>query len=160
MNDRALLVKVLAVSALILVAACNGGAKKSTTATATAAVATMAASTAPVAAQPANASGGKSIFKANCLSCHGANGKGMPGMFPPLVGNPAVLGNATKVIHVVKYGLQGKVVVAGSTYNGVMPPWNGTLSDANIASVISYVRSAWGNTASAVGTAQVTAVAK
>lgn len=160
MNDRAVPVKLLALSALMLVAACSGAAKKSITSAATGSVATTAASAAPVAAQPANASDGARIFNANCSSCHGTTGKGIPGEFPPLAGNPVVLGDPSKVIHIVKYGLEGRIVVAGSTYRGEMPDWKGSLSDASIASVVTYIRSAWGNSVSAVSTADVTAVAK
>lgn len=105
----------------------------------------------------ASASAGAKIFATNCSSCHQANGKGQAGVFPPLAGNPAVTGSATTVIHIVKDGLNGKIVVAGTTYNGQMPAWKGTLSDSDIASVVTYIRSAWGNHASAVTAAQVTA---
>lgn len=103
---------------------------------------------------------GAQVYQQNCSSCHQAQGQGEAGVFPPLAKNPVVVGDATKVIHIVKYGLSGPVQVAGKTYNGQMPAWNGTLSDAQIASVISYVRSSWGNSASAVTTAQVDAVKK
>ena len=99
---------------------------------------------------------GQKVYSTNCSSCHQANGKGQPGVFPPLAGNPVVTGDASKVIHIVKNGLNGKISVHGTTYNGQMPPWKGTLSDSDIAAVITYVRSSWGNHASAVTTSQVT----
>jgi cbb3-type cytochrome c oxidase subunit III len=106
----------------------------------------------------AEASAGKAVFDANCSSCHGADGKGQPGVFPPLAGNPVVTGDATTVIHIVKYGLQGKIQVAGQSYNGQMPAWGSQLSDQQIAQAITYIRSAWGNKASAVTPEQVAAV--
>jgi ubiquinol-cytochrome c reductase cytochrome b subunit len=106
------------------------------------------------------AAAGAAVYAANCSGCHGAAGAGSPGVFPPLAKNPVVVGDATKVIHIVNYGLQGSISVAGATYNGQMPAWKGNLTDAQIADVISYVRSAWGNAGSPVTTAQVTAVAK
>jgi mono/diheme cytochrome c family protein len=62
------------------------------------------------------------------------------------------------VITIVKNGLSGKISVNGTTYNGQMPSWKGTLSDNDIAAVITYVRSAWSNKASAVTPAQVSAI--
>jgi mono/diheme cytochrome c family protein len=62
------------------------------------------------------------------------------------------------VIHAVKYGLNGKIHVGTSDYNGMMPAWGQQLSNADIAAVITYVRSSWGNTAGAVTEAQVAAV--
>lgn len=101
---------------------------------------------------------GMKVFATNCSSCHQANGKGQPGVFPPLAGNTVVTASSpVQVIHIVKDGLSGKVVVAGTTYNGQMPAWRGTLSDGDIASVVTYIRSAWGNHAGAVTTSQVTA---
>ena len=81
-------------------------------------------------------------------------------MFPSLVANPYVSGDAKRVIHTVKYGLTGKIVVKGKTYNGNMPAWEGTLSDTDIANVISYVRTGLKNKGSAVTVAQVRAVKK
>ncbi len=111
-----------------------------------------------VAANTVSSAAGQKIFTTNCSSCHQANGKGQPGVFPPLDGNPVVTGPADKVITIVKNGLSGKISVNGTTYNGQMPSWKGTLSDSDIAAVITYIRSAWSNKAPAVTAAQVTAV--
>jgi ubiquinol-cytochrome c reductase cytochrome b subunit len=119
-----------------------------------------AASPAPGGAGGAAAGKGAQVFATNCSGCHGANGQGTPGTFPPLAKNPNVTGDATPVIHTVLYGLQGKLVASGATYNGQMPAWKGQLSNADIAAVISYVRSSWGNSASSVTAADVAKVAK
>ncbi len=103
---------------------------------------------------------GAKIYAANCSSCHGASGAGMPGAFPPLAGNAYVTGNPKAVEHTLLYGLNGAIKVGGATYNGVMPPWKGTLSNADIANVVTYIRSSWGNKASAVTEAQVSSVTK
>jgi cbb3-type cytochrome c oxidase subunit III len=124
----------------------------------TAAVLANAAVPSAGAAAP-NAAGAK-VFANNCAGCHGANGAGVPGLFPSLAANPYVSGDPKRVIHTVKFGLTGKIVANGKPYDGVMPPWEGTLSDADIANVISYVRSAWGNRAAAVTVAHVRAVKK
>ena len=76
-------------------------------------------------------------------------------MFPPLAGNTMVTGSPDKVIAAVKNGLTGATTVNGKTYNGSMPAWKGKLDDTQIADVITYVRSSWGNSAGAVTEAQV-----
>jgi mono/diheme cytochrome c family protein len=104
--------------------------------------------------------GGAHVYQTNCSSCHQLSGQGTPGAFPPLANNPTVTGDPLKVIHIVKYGLTGAISVGGKTYNGMMPAWGTQLSDADMASAITYVRSAWGNQGSAVTAAQVTSVTK
>lgn len=100
---------------------------------------------------------GKTVYGANCASCHGATGAGIPGTFPPLAKNPDVTGNAGKVIHILKNGLTGALKVNGKTYNGQMPAWKASLSNAEIAAVVSYVRTSFGNKASKVTEKQVAA---
>jgi ubiquinol-cytochrome c reductase cytochrome b subunit len=103
----------------------------------------------------ASAAGAK-VFSTNCSSCHGANGQGSPGAFPPLANNPVVTGDPHKVIGIVLNGLHGSITVAGQTYNGQMPPWKSALSNGDVASVITYIRGSLGNNhASAVTEAQV-----
>jgi len=120
---------------------------------------TAAASASAAAAQnPASASDGGAVYLANCSSCHQADGKGIAGAFPPLAGNPAVTGNPIAVIAIVKGGLEGRLVVNGQAYSGIMPRWRDVLSDEQIASVISYIRSAWRNNAPGVSVNDVQAV--
>jgi cbb3-type cytochrome c oxidase subunit III len=122
-------------------------------------VVATAAAPGATAASPRAAAGAK-VFATNCTGCHGANGAGQPGIFPSLVANPYVSGDPKRVIHTVKYGLTGKIVAKGVKYDGMMPPWTGTLTDSQIADVISYVRTSWGNKGSSVTAAQVRAVKK
>jgi len=138
-----------------------GGCTKSTS-TSTETTTQAAATAAPTAgSQMAMAGGnGGQVYQTNCASCHQATGKGIPGTFPPLAGNPVVTGDPSKLIHIVKYGLTGAVQVSGHTFNGMMPPWGSQLSDGAIASVVTYIRSSWGNAAGPVSAAQVTAVPK
>jgi ubiquinol-cytochrome c reductase cytochrome b subunit len=109
---------------------------------------------------PAAAAAGASVYTTNCAGCHAANGQGQPGMFPPLAQNPVVTGDPNAVIKIVANGLSGQVTVKGQNYSGQMPAWKGQLSNAQIAAVVTYIRDAWGNKASAVTEAQVTAAAK
>jgi len=130
----------------------------------TASSAAEEASAAPAAssnvANAGGASGGEKVYTTNCSSCHQANGKGTPGAFPPLAGNPVVTGDPKNVIHIVKFGLNGKIAVAGATFNGMMPAWGTQLSNDDVAATVTYIRSAWGNSASAVTAADVSAVSK
>ena len=102
---------------------------------------------------------GKALFNTNCSTCHQENGKGDPGVFPPLAGNTEVTAkDPTPIIAIVLHGLSTPKTIMGKQYAGGMPPWKGTLSNAEIAAVLTYVRSAWGNTGSAVTEKQVAAV--
>jgi ubiquinol-cytochrome c reductase cytochrome b subunit len=103
---------------------------------------------------------GASVFTQNCASCHQANGQGQPGVFPPLAGSEIVLGDKTRLGHILFYGLNGKIKVKGGDYNGQMPAWKGQLSDGDIAAVLTYIRSTWGNKASPVTTADLAKVKK
>jgi mono/diheme cytochrome c family protein len=105
----------------------------------------------------ASAVDGAAIFSARCAACHQATGAGLPSVFPPLAGSNWVNGRDTTVIQIVLHGIQGSLTVNGVTYNGAMPTFGAQLSDAEIAAVLSHVRSHWGNTAGAVGAQQVTA---
>jgi mono/diheme cytochrome c family protein len=109
------------------------------------------------AAGAAPAVDGAAIFSARCAACHQATGAGLPGVFPPLAGSNWVNGRDTTVIQIVLHGIQGSLTVNGITYNGAMPTFGAQLSDAEIAAVLTHVRSHWGNTAGAVGAQKVTA---
>jgi ubiquinol-cytochrome c reductase cytochrome b subunit len=92
---------------------------------------------------------GQAVFAQNCASCHGAAGGGTPSLAPPLDGNPFVTGDPSKVVAVLNGGLHGQPVM-GKSYSAPMPAWKGTLTPAQIADVISYIRGSWSNHASVV----------
>jgi cytochrome c oxidase cbb3-type subunit 2 len=100
---------------------------------------------------------GKALFTANCAACHQVNGEGLPGAFPSLKGNAAV-NNDDPATHIraVLHGLQG-AQVGGVAYSSPMPAFGGTLSDTDIANIIDYERSAWGNHGRLVTVEQVAA---
>jgi len=129
----------------LVFAGCSKGSNTSTTTT----------TTAHMSNAPAVSVG---TFNSNCATCHGAKGQGQPGAFPPLDGNPVVTGEIKPLIKILKMGLNGPVKINGSTYNGQMPAWSGTLSDAQIAAVLTYIRGAWSNHAGPVTTAEIAAV--
>jgi len=78
---------------------------------------------------------GEKVYAANCVACHQANGKGVPGAFPALDGGPLVTGPKADQIKIV---MDGK---------GAMPAWKSVLSDTDIAAVITYTRNSWSNKA-------------
>jgi ubiquinol-cytochrome c reductase cytochrome b subunit len=95
------------------------------------------------------AKAGQKVYSQNCSSCHGASGEG--GMGPALAGNDFVTGDAKQVIMTVLDGKTGAITVNGKGYNGTMPPWKGTLSNKDIAAVVTFIRTGFGsNHASAV----------
>lgn len=140
---------VVSLALLVAVAAC---AKSSRGASA------AASASAAAMRNPASASDGATVYLTDCSSCHQADGHGVSGAFPPLAGNPVVTGNPVAVIAIVKNGLEGRVTVNTLAYSGIMPSWKGQISDDQLASVISYIRSAWNNHAGGVSVSQVRAI--
>jgi mono/diheme cytochrome c family protein len=142
-------VPVSLVALSFLVVACGGGGD--------AAPADDAAA-APEAAPVQTASAGETTYQQVCITCHQADGKGLPPSFPPLSGSAIATAAAPEqAIAIVLHGMQGEIVREGVTYNGVMSAWS-MLSDEQIAEVLTYARSNFGNSASAVTTEQVAAV--
>ncbi len=104
-----------------------------------------------------DAASGRDLYIAQCSACHQANGEGLPGVFPPLKGSGVVnKDDASKHIQVVLHGTQGGRA-GGVVYAAPMPPFAATLSDAEIAGIIDYERSSWGNHGVPVTAAQVAA---
>jgi cytochrome c6 len=97
-----------------------------------------------VQAQAPAPTDGKTLFAKNCAACHQANGRGIPGAFPALVASPVAIGPADAVAEVL---LKGR---------GGMPDFSTSLDDADIAAVLTYARSSWGNRAPPITGAEVT----
>jgi cytochrome c oxidase cbb3-type subunit 2 len=116
------------------------------------------ASTAPQSAGGNSAGKGLQLFSTNCAACHQATGDGLPGAFPALKGDPAVNdADPSKHIHVVVFGLEG-ATIGGVKYDAAMPEFGSQLSDADIADIINYERSSWGNHGKLVTAQDVAAV--
>ena len=79
---------------------------------------------------------GEKVYTQNCVACHQANGKGIPGAFPTLDGS--AMATKDKPGHI-------DIVLNGSKKNAAMAAWGKQLSDTDIAAVITYERNAWGN---------------
>jgi mono/diheme cytochrome c family protein len=108
---------------------------------------------------------GKRLFNSGgaCVTCHQANGQGIPGVYPPLAGSEWVQGPEERVIRILLDGLKGPVTVEGKTFGAsVMPafgPHQFNWSDEKISQVLTYVRQEWGNKAGPITADQVAAVA-
>lgn len=98
---------------------------------------------------------GERIYVQVCAACHQPDGKGIPNAFPPLAKSDYLI-DKKKAIQAVKNGLQGKIMVNGAQYDGVMPKLD--LDVASIASVLTFVRSNFGNALDPVTPQDVQAV--
>ena len=97
---------------------------------------------------------GRQIFDAKCAACHQASGLGVAGVFPPLAGAEWVIGDEKVLVNIALHGIDGEIEVKGNKYRGVMPAFK-TLGDGELAAVLSYIRSDWGNQAPEVKTGTV-----
>lgn len=111
---------------------------------------------APGIVDKASVANGLIVFTQNCVSCHQADGGGVPHMNPPLIKTPWVLGDQTRLINIILNGFKEDVEINGDNYSNVMPAFN-YLKDQEIADVLTYVRNNFGNKASAVILKKVTA---
>ncbi len=142
--------------------ACGGGDKSASTPAADSTTATAPAptDTTPAATvASASTANGEEIY-GRCMACHQATGAGMPGAFPPLAGSEWVTGPSSRPIAILLHGLQGEITVKGEKYNSMMMAYgtNVPMSDDEVAAVLTYVRSSFGNSAPAVTPAEVAKV--
>ena len=96
---------------------------------------------------------GKSIYTSTCAACHQLEGQGIPKVFPPLAKSDFLNKDKNTVINTVVAGKTGMITVNNDNYNGVMPPQN--LNDQEVAAVLSYVYSQWGNSGKTVSAEEV-----
>ena len=155
----------LAASACVLYTPSVAGAQAKTvkksavkTATSSKAPATAAKPATTTAAAKEQLPDGKTVFSTTCAACHQATGEGVPGVYPPLAGSEWATGDEAKVVRILLHGVTGPIEVAGETFNSMMPPWGATLKDADIAAVLTYVRSNWGNKGAPISAAKVASI--
>lgn len=89
---------------------------------------------------------GKAVYAKTCIACHQPNGKGLPGVFPPLDGSDWLEADTTLLSKIVLRGLQGPITINGAPFAGPMPmaPLAEQLKDEEIADVLNYVRTTYG----------------
>jgi mono/diheme cytochrome c family protein len=106
---------------------------------------------------------GRRIYADICAKCHQPDGLGIPGQYPPLVGSDwALAPGPARIIRIVLDGLQGPITVKGEAFDNVMTPLRDTLTDRQIAAVLTYVRThkEWGHNASPVAPEEVADIRK
>ncbi len=112
----------------------------------------------PATMAPGNstvAQAGARLYEQHCAQCHGEQGRGVPGAYPPLAGNRAVTMDATaNLVQVVLNGGYAPAT-AGNPRPFGMPPFVLVMNDTELAALLTYLRSAWGNQASAVTATEV-----
>ena len=93
---------------------------------------------------------GARLYEQHCANCHGLQGQGQPGAYPALAGNRMVLldNSNNPILSVMQGGFAA--ATAGNPRPYGMPPFMLRLSDAELAQVLSYVRTSWGNQAAPV----------
>jgi mono/diheme cytochrome c family protein len=98
---------------------------------------------------------GEKIYKNACMDCHGAGGEGIAPHYPPLSGNRAL--TMDEAVNPIRIVLNGGFApgTAGNPRPYGMPPFSHSLNDREVAQVVSYLRSAWGNNAPPVSSNEV-----
>jgi mono/diheme cytochrome c family protein len=99
---------------------------------------------------------GRALFESNCALCHNPDGMGKPNQAPPLAGSEWVTTEGVnRVIRIPLVGLNGPLEVKGQQWNLSMAGMGAAYSDADLAAVLCYIRTSWGNKASPVTAEQV-----
>jgi mono/diheme cytochrome c family protein len=111
----------------------------------------------PQSGDAAFAAKGKAVYESVCGICHGSDGLGKAGQAPPLAGSEWVAKDVAALARVPLAGLNGPIQVAGHDWNLAMAPMGAGLSDADLAAVLTYIRSAWGNKSAPVTEAEIKA---
>ena len=89
---------------------------------------------------------GKKNYEAICGTCHGNDGLGKPGQAPQLAGSEWVMTKGVqRLVHIPLAGLNGPIKVGGKDWNMAMAAMGAALPDADLANVLTYIRSSWGN---------------
>ncbi|MGJ8592615.1 MAG: c-type cytochrome [Aquaticitalea sp.] len=86
---------------------------------------------------------GTIVYEDFCMQCHLPNGKGVSKAFPPLDNSDYLMNKREESIMAIKYGLSGKIIVNGETYNTAMAALG--LSDTEVADVMNYITNSWSN---------------
>ncbi|MCZ6794863.1 MAG: cytochrome c [Planctomycetota bacterium] len=98
----------------------------------------------PPAAPPADVVEGRTHFQGYCSPCHHPEGRGIEDGPPPLVGSSWVAGPESRLVRIVLHGVRGTIEVSGKTYSLEMPGFGTVLTDAQVASILSFVRRRFG----------------
>lgn len=111
------------------------------------------------AQQKASIVDGKQLYQKYCIACHQADGGGVPRMTPPLFDTDYTSGNKNRLITILLKGLNEEIEVLGETYFNPMASFS-YLSDKEVAAILTYVRTHFGNKASVITEKEVEIVRK
>ena len=119
---------------------------------------TRAAAIAPARTRAERIAAGRLGYGQYCVTCHQADGRGLPGVFPPLAQSDFLNADAHRALGAIVHGLSGEIVVNNVKFNGVMPALR--LDDEEIVNIFTYVSSQWGNAGKTATVREVEAVRK
>ena len=147
--------KIGVVTLLFILASCGGGSNNNENDQSTAGK-SLEDKAKAIASKPAESSDdvklqqymvqGKEIYKTYCIACHQSEGQGLAKLYPPLTGSDYLMANLERAACGVRNGQYDPITVNGVQYSQIMPGIP-SLSDLEIAEVITYVSNSWGNNA-------------
>ncbi|WP_297798305.1 c-type cytochrome [uncultured Eudoraea sp.] len=145
---------LIVLTAIFLLNSCNTAAKKKEASTIT--EIQNVPKPATKAKLPPYLAEGKKVYRQVCLTCHQANGGGVPGLNPPLIKTDYVLGDKNTLLEIIIKGSEAQLEGNKSEYANVMQGY-GMLGDEEIANVASYIRNSFGNKAEPITASEVAA---
>ena len=104
--------------------------------------------------EPKDLAIGQKNYNQYCMACHQSNGMGASGRFPPLNGTDWVTGDKQRLVNLILNGMEGAIEVNGEIYDGLMPQ-HSFLNDDQIADVLTYIRTHFGNQAESISAEEV-----
>ena len=93
---------------------------------------------------------GRVLYEVSCGACHQADGEGKEGVASPLAGSEWVTGSERRLLRISLDGVRGPIEVKGKRYQLEMPALRHVYGDEAMAALLTYIRGAWGNSASAI----------
>ena len=93
---------------------------------------------------------GRVLYEVSCGACHQADGEGKEGVASPLAGSEWVTGSERRLLRISLDGVRGPIEVKGKRYQLEMPALRHVYGDEDMAAILTYIRGAWGNSASAI----------
>jgi cytochrome c551 len=87
---------------------------------------------------------GQVLYEKHCSNCHQKNGQGLGRLYPPLASSDFLQNNFEKSLCLMKYGMQGEIIVNGKNYNKTMPAIP-SLTELEIAEIATYIGNSWGH---------------
>lgn len=132
---------------VILIISCNGPGRNSEKTVVAAGTSVENADAKAIVSE--KISPGRVVYDKYCLTCHQADGSGVPGMYPPLKKAEKITGPADELLRVILFGLEGPIGEEGITYAQVMPAQD-FISDDDLAVLVNYLKETWGDGGSAI----------